>query len=397
MAFVALCLFVVSACDNGPAVDHGVLRITTETLPNARRSRTYETHLVAAGGTQFGYTWELEGGVLPPGLTLDAMNPHPTWGEFETVGEVDLDAVVDRGLREISGIAASRLNPGIIWAHDDSGAEPVFYALNEDGSVQQTYRLDIVARDWEDMFLGPGPDPTKEYLHIADIGDNGQQRGDYRIVRVEEPIVPEKRGETIDVAHEAFFYLYPGTAFRNGETAFIDWESGVVYVWEKDGTDGDIYRFPGPLDPAFTFENPAILEAVTTGGSAPDTLTAGDASRDAQRVVVRGYNLTFWEYIRPTGGEFVDMFSRPPRLGSIVNGPQHEAICFSPDGASLYTVSEKGRIDYVPIDRAHAEAGALDTLVKGMPVQVGVYYFSIRVTDSDDNTVVKDFVLTVAP
>ena len=44
-------------------------------------------------------------------------------------------------------------------------------------------------RDWEDIAIGPGPDPNQHYLYIGDIGDN---RGEYReivVYRVPEPRV----------------------------------------------------------------------------------------------------------------------------------------------------------------------------------------------------------------
>ena len=37
-------------------------------------------------------------------------------------------------LRELSGFAASRIHPGIFWAHNDSGNAPALYALRADGS-----------------------------------------------------------------------------------------------------------------------------------------------------------------------------------------------------------------------------------------------------------------------
>ena len=44
-------------------------------------------------------------------------------------------------------------------------------------------------RDWEDIAVGPGPDASKSYVYVADIGDNeGQYQYKY-IYRFEEPVL----------------------------------------------------------------------------------------------------------------------------------------------------------------------------------------------------------------
>lgn len=47
----------------------GPLQITTTSLPDAYSSKPYSTSIQASGGS--GYTWSLQGGSLPPGLSLD--------------------------------------------------------------------------------------------------------------------------------------------------------------------------------------------------------------------------------------------------------------------------------------------------------------------------------------
>ncbi len=38
-----------------------------------------------------------------------------------------------------------------------------------------------------------GPDGSKSYIYIADVGDNFRRRGTVQIYRLEEPEVPEDR------------------------------------------------------------------------------------------------------------------------------------------------------------------------------------------------------------
>ena len=84
---------------------------------------------------------------------------------------------------EISGLVASPTQPGVLWAHNDSGDRARIFALRSDGSLMAS--LDVPgaeATDWEDIAVGPGGD-----LLLGDIGDNKSVRKDIDIYRVPEP------------------------------------------------------------------------------------------------------------------------------------------------------------------------------------------------------------------
>ena len=84
---------------------------------------------------------------------------------------------------EISGLVASPTQPGVLWAHNDSGDRARIFALRNDGSLIAS--LDVPgaeATDWEDIAVGPGDD-----LLLGDIGDNQSVRKDIDIYRVPEP------------------------------------------------------------------------------------------------------------------------------------------------------------------------------------------------------------------
>ncbi|MHC4780303.1 MAG: Ig domain-containing protein [Planctomycetota bacterium] len=275
----------------------GSLYITTTSLSDGAAGTAYGENLDATGGTGCGYTWSVSAGTLPPGLTLGGNDGALNWNAFSSTGNVDQSLSPE--LTEISGVAASRLNPGCLWVHDDSGAGADFYALDEGGNVLQKYHVSIAAQDWEDICIGPGPDPNKEYLYLGDFGDNGVSRTNCRIVRVEEPTVPAAPQSTITLPHEAFYFLYPGGP-RNCETVLVDWETAVIYLCEKVGAPGNVYKFPGAMDSAWSASSPVTLTQVTSSGVMPNTLTGGGSSRDGRRVIVRGYGSTCWEYARPS-------------------------------------------------------------------------------------------------
>src|SRR5690242_5307485 len=84
-----------------------------------------------------------------------------------------LAEVKDFNLLEISGLATSINNPGYLWAHNDSGKKSEVYLVDDSLQILLTVKLPVIMnRDWEDIAVGPGPDPNKNYIYIGDIGDN---------------------------------------------------------------------------------------------------------------------------------------------------------------------------------------------------------------------------------
>lgn len=92
-------------------------------------------------------------------------------------------------LRESSGVAVSRSQPGLLWTHQDSGDGPYIYATTLEGSDLGRFRVTgAVARDWEDIAAGACPEPwLGDCLFIADTGDNNQDRTSAFIYAVREP------------------------------------------------------------------------------------------------------------------------------------------------------------------------------------------------------------------
>src|SRR5688572_25448684 len=108
-----------------------------------------------------------------------------------------LAEVKDFKLLEISGLAASINNPGYLWAHNDSGKKPEVYLVDDSLKILLTCDLRVIMnRDWEDIAVGPGPDPNKNYIYLGDIGDNLGLFKVKFIYRFEEPTLP-KNGSTV--------------------------------------------------------------------------------------------------------------------------------------------------------------------------------------------------------
>ncbi|MBX3475704.1 MAG: hypothetical protein KF754_15140 [Planctomycetes bacterium] len=373
-------------------VPPGNLVITTVGLASGTQGSAYSESLSAAGGTGVGYTWSIISGALPPGLALDSRNGALNWGSFSQSGQLD-QGQGGGMLAEASGICASRRNPGIYWVHDDSGATAELFAVDATGNVRQRYSLGYTPTDWEDIAIGPGPDPLREYLYIGDFGDNGLSRGDCHLVRVEEPLIPATPGSPIALSHERFYFMYSGGA-QNCESLLIDWDTGTPYLVEKTAGAPRVQKFPMPLSAAWTAGNPVTLVSVPVGSGLPSTLTAADASRDARRVVLRGYSGGV-EIARPQGASFDSIFMASPTAVAMPGGQQHEALCYSADGELLVTTTEIASGTSAPI---HVSAAAPDpgfTTISGTPAAVGLYSFIVQVRDSAGNTALRGFVITI--
>ncbi|MEJ1973596.1 MAG: hypothetical protein WDM96_14385 [Lacunisphaera sp.] len=98
--------------------------------------------------------------------TLRAVEPSPDY-----TGPIEVGRLAEPRNLEASGLAVSRRTPGLLWTHNDSGGEPILFALNTDGTLRGTLQLaGVTNRDWEDVaaFELDG----QAWLMAAEIGDN---------------------------------------------------------------------------------------------------------------------------------------------------------------------------------------------------------------------------------
>jgi hypothetical protein len=248
-------------------------------------------------------------------------------------------------LDEISGAVASRTHAGVIWVHNDSGNDPAVYAIDESGTDLGRVDLpDLSARDWEDIALGPGPNPALDYLYLADIGDNSQRRDDVLIHRLPEPgpapgLTPG--GETLRLTYP----LGPMEA----ETLLVDPTGGDIVIAGK-ALSGltTLYGVKGTVDWSVSQEA-TYLGEIELGTFA--LATGGDAGTD--RIVIRTYDEVFtWDRM-PGETMAATLLRRSCRVAS-VGEEQGEAIALTSDQLGFYTMSE-GRNQ--PVLRFQAPGG----------------------------------------
>ncbi|MFZ1290955.1 MAG: T9SS type A sorting domain-containing protein [Melioribacteraceae bacterium] len=283
-------------------------------------------------------------------VQIFSQNNPPTFGERENFGLVENDEI-----DEASGIAASYKNPGVIWTHNDSGDKNRIFALDTNGNNLGEYFLSgIENRDWEDIAVGLGPDNSKSYIYIADIGDNDGQFSLKYIYRIEEPTVLLNQNPLITSISnlEKITFYYPDDP-RDAETLMLDPLTKDLLVVSKRNSKIRIYRLPFPQSTTSNIEAEISAEIKLEFDPEDDKpfnyITAGDISNNGTEILLKSYSHIFYWYRDPseTIGEALSL-SQPEILPfeNSIDETQCEAICWKPFGdMGYYTLSEE-KIDY---------------------------------------------------
>jgi hypothetical protein len=259
-------------------------------------------------------------------------------GYAEGVSAGNVDNVL---LYELSGIVASRRNPGVLWTHND-GSNPKLFAIDTNGHYLGQYNLvDLVTHDWEDIALGPGPDPGLTYVYVGDHGNNGRDRQRVWVHRIPEPDLDGVEVPfNIDLAGGETIPLDYPDARHDVECLLVDPQNGDVYLVTKAYEGPTIlFRAAAPLvdGQALTLEQMNTIDL----GSTPNVnlATGGDVNAAGDRIVIR-IKLSAYVWNRPTGTPFWEAFDGPACIVPLKLELTGEAAGFAADGASFYTTSE---------------------------------------------------------
>ncbi len=264
---------------------------------------------------------------------------------------VTIGTVQTEMLTEISGLVASRSQPGVLWAHNDSGDTARVFAMMDDGRHLGAYTLaGVQAIDWEDMALGPGPVEGTDYLYLGDIGDNAAQRPEITVYRVPEPEAGSG-GELINV--EALVLRYPDRP-HDAEVLLVDPVDGAIYIITKEiaGGPSRVFRAPGDAGPDTVLEEVATLDfqALEVAVAPPEDAsvlvlgvgwlpTGGDVAPDRSAVAIRTY-AGVWVWQLQGGADLWQAFAGEPCEAPAAIEPQGEALAFDAGSAGLHTASE---------------------------------------------------------
>ncbi len=249
------------------------------------------------------------------------------WGPPEELCALDNEEV-----NESSGVAASGLQTGLFFTHNDSGDSARFFRFSRTGKVDGVYTLKgVEAQDWEDMAAATVE--GKSYLYFGDVGDNDEDRENVLVHRVPEPT---SAGTQTLTEVESYTIKYPDGA-HNCETLFVT-SGGEIWVVTKDvGGNSIAFVLSKPKGTgAYTFRKVAEL-TIDTGGFGGKYVTGGAVSPDGKFVVLRTYSAAL-EFSVPL--KFEDWTKSEPHNVRTALEQQGEAICYSKNGKSLVTTSE---------------------------------------------------------
>lgn len=317
LALLILIAVVPTACDVVPQPGPGAGNTTTLTPTTGESTTTAAT--------------------TPP--TLPPPAPSGLCQSYEA--PVVAGTIVNEEATEISGIVSSRAHPDVLWMLNDSGGGSFVYAATVSGEHQGTFELDTSTFDWEDMAIGPGPDPDLDYLYLGDIGDNLHFRPYVTVQRIAEP-TPDADGAGV-TGVEVFNLAYPEPG-PDAEAMFVDPVTGDLIIVTKPSTGGDesdIYRAgAGQLVDGATIDLTLIASFPLDSGV---FVTAADIDATGAAIAFRGYN-EVWVW-RRTDLDLSKTFATEPCSAPSTAEVQGEAITFAADGLSYYTISEGGSPD----------------------------------------------------
>jgi len=182
-------------------------------------------------------------------------------------------------LVESSGLAKSA---GLIWSHNDSGSEPVLYAVNTSGELVK--QIDVgssVNTDWEDLAS------DDEFLYIADTGNNIGFRRQLSLYRLPiNALTSANNRASLDAEHISYSYAdrpwsLPGRD-HNYDAEALALVDGKPWLFSKNRADWQtqLYTLTWQKD-----QQVAPVASYPVGG----LITAADYHSGSKRMALMGY------------------------------------------------------------------------------------------------------------
>lgn len=250
-------------------------------------------------------------------------------------------------LVEISGLAASRVHPDVLWAINDGGNPARLYALDRRGRILARYQVEGARnRDWEDLagFELDG----RHYLLVADTGDNGGRRNEFQLHVFEEPATLEDA--TLAPAWTLRARWPDGP--RDCEAVAVDAAAGQVLLVSKKRNPPDLFALPLHAGGSRVAEARRIGRLAGVPAASAEMqrndpqlarlfpqVTSADLSPDRTVLAVLTYGSVLF-YRRGSGESWADAVARPPEAHDVPLIPQAEAIAWSSGGGGLYATGE---------------------------------------------------------
>jgi hypothetical protein len=228
-------------------------------------------------------------------------------------------------INETSGIADSKLNPGYLWAQEDSDTPTQLYLINHDGNrVKKIYIKNVINRDWEDMSL------TGNDIYIAEIGDNNLIYPTYNFYKFPEPLA------SVDTVYDAsnIRFVYPDGS-HDAEAFLIDPDTNDIYIITKRDQPSKVYKLTYP------YSTTAINTLRFAGNLNYNNVVSAAISPNGKEIIIKTYTNLFY-YTRNNNESISETLKKTySKIGYLIE-PQGEAISFAINNSGFFTLSEKG-------------------------------------------------------
>jgi len=284
-----------------------------------------------------------------PGNVEPSPSPPTSDAPCQVWGDPHSDSTVaDGSISEISGIAVSNKNPGIIWVHEDSGSGPVLTAIDRSGLTITTLTLDgATSADWEDMAIGicPPEAGAGDCLFIGDVGDNGNNRTDPTLLIVAEPDL-EAPAATLNATPLHYPFTYPDGPADCEALAVLP--NGMPLLLTKRFDNISVPHSFAELTPDVPVELIAHQEFSTGQSGLFSAVTAADLWQQGTRLLVRTYAELF-EYELPNADPAAMDPSSALRIQTALE-IQGEAVAYDPLLRGIWHIAEgsEPNMNFIP-------------------------------------------------
>lgn len=257
---------------------------------------------------------------------------------------INLSTVLDIRINEASGLAASRLHPGVLYTHNDSGDRARIFAVDsEDGRTLAEYHiLPASSHDWEDMSVGVCPSEAGSCIYIGDVGGNYGTKGSVKnIYVVKEPDVISGDG-TLNLLAKVHY----NWDVYDTETLMVDPSGDVILISKVQGGRGQVGVIPSaafnasqqfPSTHTYNITDSLTLNIPLTDNVDP---LGGDISPNGREVVLRTHHKIYYWMV--SNGEYLTTLNNTdPTEVPQIDEPQGEAVAWDARGEGYYTLSER--------------------------------------------------------
>ncbi len=240
----------------------------------------------------------------------------------------------DPRITESSGLALSRAYDGIVYTINDSGNDPLIFAIElKTGRTVGVTRVEGgTLSDTEALAID-----REGTLWVADTGDNLERRKDAALYAL-----PEQGPGNHTVVALRYPISYDSDS-RNVEALLVNPITGAKLLVSKAPLSGTIYKLPT------TLSTDRANVAVAQKGTGPSTVTDATYTADGKYAVMRTY---------------VSMYLFDATTGTLLNGvrtpdqKQGETIAAEPSSLLVGSEGSESELIRVPIPSAIPEPTA---------------------------------------